>query len=338
MTRLLLHEIGPGASVQDRGRPGYLAQGLSRGGAADRRALLEGAALLGQSPDLAALELTGRGGSFGVDAPARIALTGAPMRARLGERDLAWNASHRLAPGETLSLSPARRGVWSYLHLGGGIATEPQLGSRAAHFSMGLGQKLEAGGTLPLGEDPGGEANRVLDAEDRFGGGEIRILPSAHTALFPREDLERFCATTFTRDPRGNRQGVRLAHDGAPFATEGQLALVSEIIVPGDIQMTGEGTPYLLGPECQSVGGYPRIASILPADLPRALQTAPGGTLTFAFVDPEEAAREAETEEAYLRRISKTLRPLVRDPHDIPDLGRYQLISGVTAGRPDNGD
>ena len=81
MTRaLLIHRAGPAITVQDLGRPGYLARGLSRGGAADRLALRQGAALLGQAVG-AALEMAGLGGSFSVTAPTRIALTGAPMRA-----------------------------------------------------------------------------------------------------------------------------------------------------------------------------------------------------------------------------------------------------------------
>ncbi|MFN4059103.1 MAG: hypothetical protein ACK4HW_13190 [Roseinatronobacter sp.] len=72
---------GPGITVQDMGRPGWLAQGLSTGGAMDRLSLVEGGVLLGQSPNLAALEI---GASFVrllTDAPLRLALTGAPMLA-----------------------------------------------------------------------------------------------------------------------------------------------------------------------------------------------------------------------------------------------------------------
>ncbi len=332
MTALTVVKIGQGASVQDLGRLGLLTQGLSRGGAADRLALLEGAALLDQSPDCAAIEMTAMGGSFRSDVALRFALTGAPMRAAIDGTALRWSASYRLEPGQVLSLGPGKRGVWSYLHVGGGIATDPVMGSRAAHLSLRLGPILSAGDTLPVGPDDGGPVERVLDVDDRFGGGPIRLLPSAHTALFARADLERFEATTFTRDQRGNRQGVRLSHEGAPFATRDQLGLVSEVIVPGDIQMTGEGTPYILLPECQTTGGYPRIGSVVPADLPRAAQAAPGAALDFRFVDRDEALAAHATDADLLRDLRKSVRPLVRDPHRMPDLLSYQMISGVTAG------
>ena len=93
---LTIHRAGPGLTLQDMGRPGYLALGLSRGGAADRLALAEGAALLGQPANLTAIEMTGMGGEFETSRDTRIALTGAPMAASIDGTRIAWNASHTL--------------------------------------------------------------------------------------------------------------------------------------------------------------------------------------------------------------------------------------------------
>src|SRR6056297_2328886 len=130
---LIVHQAGPGVTVQDSGRPGYLAYGLSRGGAVDRLALYEGAALLGQDPGCASLEMAATGGRFEAGAPLRVALTGARMRARIDGAAVAWNASHRLEAGAVLEIGPAEAGLHGYLHVGGGIDTPPILGARAAH-------------------------------------------------------------------------------------------------------------------------------------------------------------------------------------------------------------
>lgn len=332
MATLRITRIGGGSTVQDLGRPGYLAQGLSRGGAADRLALFEAAALLGQAPDLAALELTGPAG-VRFDAPVRIALTGAPMKALRGGETLAWTTSHTVAAGDELALTPTGEGVWSYLSIGGGIETESKMGSRSAHLSAGIGRPLAVGETLPRGRDAGGETGLTLEPERGDPEAPIRILPSTHTHLFDGETLARFQATVFRRSPRGNRQGVRLDHDGGPFATAAQLSLLSETIVPGDIQMTGDGVPYLLGPECQSVGGYPRIGSVIPADMARAMQRPPSAEMRFIMVLHEQALADHLSENRHLARLKKRVRPRVRDPRHIPDLLRYQLIGGVTTGR-----
>lgn len=329
---LLVQKAGPGVCVQDRGHPGYLAQGLSQGGAADLAALDEGAVLLGQSPDLAAIEMAGVGGAFAATEDIRIALTGAPMRASLDGATLAWNASHLLPKGAVLTIGPAQQGVYGYLHLGGGVDVPARLGSRATHVPAGLGAMLAAGDTLPLGPDQGRDVGMTLCPVPRFGGGVVRVLPSLQTDLFPDQVLERFQQTEFHRDHRGNRMGVRMDAPGQGFGIEGGLTVLSEVIVPGDIQITGDGTPFVLLADCQTTGGYPRIGTVLPCDLPIVAQAMPSEGVRFAFVSMQ-AAMQAETSARQVRAgLRQGVWPLVRDVHDIADLLSYQLISGFTAG------
>ncbi|SEL18130.1 allophanate hydrolase [Roseovarius azorensis] len=334
MTRtLIVHRAGPGLSIQDTGRPGYLGFGLSRGGAADRLALAEGAALLGQDESHAALEMAGMGGEFEAGCDLRIALTGAPMRVSIDGARAAWNASHSLPAGARLSIGGVEAGCFGYLHLGGGIETPLLLGARAAHLSSGLGQTVAAGARLPVGTDPkAGETGLTLAVEPRFEGGVIRVVPSLQTDLFDPAERDRFMATTFHRDARGSRMGVRLNSKVPGFHSEAGLSVLSEVVVPGDIQITGDGTPFVLLGECQTTGGYPRIASVLPCDLPRVVQAPPGAALTFRLVELDEAVAAERRADEHRRGLRANLRPLVRDLHDIRDLLSYQLISGVTAG------
>ncbi|MDX1780886.1 MAG: urea amidolyase, partial [Thalassovita sp.] len=169
MTRaLIVLECGPALTVQDRGRDGLLDQGVSHGGAADPVALTEGAALLRQSPDLAALELAGLGGSFEAAEDIRIALTGAPMQASIDGEAISWNASHLLPKGARLSIGAVRQGSYGYLHLGGGIDVPEVLGSRSTHLAAGLGRALKPGDRMPVGADRADETGLTLDAEPRF--------------------------------------------------------------------------------------------------------------------------------------------------------------------------
>ncbi len=334
MTRALrIIRAGPGLTIQDKGRPGYLAFGLSRGGAADRLALAEGAALLRQDDTHAALEMPGMGGEFEASEDTRIALTGAPMRASVDGTRLAWNAAHLLPNGARLSIGAADSGIYGYLHLGGGLQTPQILGARSAHLAAGIGAPVAAGDQLPIGPDPHpNETNLRLPPDPRFDGGTIRIVPSLQTDFFAPDELTRFQATAFTRDTRGNRMGVRLLPEGTGFHTEAGLSILSEVIVPGDIQITGDGTPFVLLSECQTTGGYPRIGSVLPADLPRVAQARPGAALRFSFVSLKDAVALDQRERERIKSLRRAVEPLVRDPRDIPDLLSYQLIGGVTAG------
>lgn len=328
---LVVQQVGPGVTIQDAGRIGWLAQGLSRGGAADRLALAEGAALLEQ-PVAAALEMAGFGGRFEITQPARIALTGAPMRATLDGAPLRWNASHAVPAGAALEVGGALEGVYGYLTLGAGFDVPPVMGAQSAHLAAGLGRALQPGDRLALLPDRGGPVGRLLEVASRWSGGTLRILPSLQTPLFPEAERMRLCATDFLRDARANRMGLRLVPQGPGFALTGGQSILSEVVTPGDVQVPGDGAPYVLLYECQTTGGYPRIGTVIPCDLPLAAQCPAGASLRFRFVTREEALAAETRHRAHLKALPGATRALVRDPADIPDLLSYTLISGVIAG------
>ena len=337
MTGLRILKAGPALSVQDMGRPGLLGQGISQGGAADTLALAEGAALLRQDPSLAALEMGGMGGEFEAAGPLRIALTGAPMAAALDGEPLAWNASHRMEAGQRLAIGAARSGVYGYLHLGGGIASASLLGSRSAHLMAGLGAAAQPGDLLPAGPDGSGETGLALQAQDRFQGGTLRITESFQSPLFPPEARSRFAQTEFSRGSRANRMGVELVPDGEGFSGAGQLNILSEVILPGDVQMTGGGKPFVLLRECQTTGGYPRIGTVLPCDLLKAAQAQAGTVFRFQWVSLQEGLQVQAAFEKSVKALPAACAPLVRDPASIRNLLSYQLISGVISAEAGSG-
>ena len=332
---LLVLASGPGITVQDRGRPGYLAQGLSRGGAVDAVALAEGVALLGQDAALAVIELAAAPACFRLTAPARIALTGAPFRAlRLYGADktpLAWNASHALPAGAELALSPLAGG-YGYLVPGGGIAAPLRLGARSAHLAAGIGAALAVGDELALGPDPGKRADLMIAPLPRETSAPIRVVASLQTALFPPAEIARFQQIEFRRDPRGNRMGLRLDYGAAPgFSAASGLSVVSEIVQPGDIQITGDGSALVLLAECQTTGGYPRIATVLPCDLIRVAQAPPGARLRFQLVSRDEARAAMLAHAGALSALRGRVTARWRDPATMPDLLAHNLVGGVVS-------
>jgi len=325
---LIVHRAGPAMSIQDMGRTGFMAQGLSAGGAADPLALIEGAVLLGHTPQNAALEMAGMGGTFEAREDTWIALTGAPMAAKIGERQVPWNASHALDAGQVLTIGGATAG---------GFQTASRLNSRAAHLGAGLGGLVQAGDHLPVGTGTPSAAR--LPDPHRFSGGKIRVLPSVHTHMFSEATRAQFAATTFQRAARGNRQGVALECEGTAFGldhtTGGQLTILSEPMLAGDIQMTGDGRPFVLLAECQTTGGYPRIATVVPNDVPVVAQAQAGADLRFVFVDHDAALAAHRSTDQIYADLSRHVQPLVRDPRAVVDLLSYQLIDGAVTGFED---
>jgi allophanate hydrolase subunit 2 len=148
----------PMLTVQDAGRHGLRHLGVSAAGPIDAEAMALANALCGNPTAAAALEFAGGGSRFRADRPLRFAVAGGGCEIRIGARRVAAGESHRLAPGEVLSLGAPEGVVWAYLALAGGVATEPVLGSRATHLRSGLGgldgRRLRAGDRLPLGTAP----------------------------------------------------------------------------------------------------------------------------------------------------------------------------------------
>lgn len=333
MTRAIVERAGPMMTLQDLGREGHIAAGLSRGGAMDRCAILEATALLAAPQPLAAIEMAGVGGVFRAEAPVRFALTGAPMQAQIDGIDLAWNATHLLPEGGRLVLGGARDGTYGYLTFAGGIAGPASLGGQGAHLAAGLGRPLIDGEILPVLPDPAPtRAPHRMDGADRFSGGLLRRMPGPQTALFDLQTRTRFAATTFLRSAQANRQGLRLDHSGAPFAPQSAANLISDAILCGDAQMTVAARPYVLMAECQTIGDCPWIGTVIDADLGRAAQAPVDAELRFEWITVAEADALFQSDAEILAGLRDTVRPLTRDIADIRDLLSYQLFGGATCG------
>ena len=324
---------GPAVTVQDMGRLGLIADGLSRGGAMDRLALLEATALLQRPRILPALEIAGFGGRFRFDIDTRIALTGAPMVATLNGQGLAWNQTHHIPKGAELELGACKSGSYGYLTFAGGMQTPLHLGSQATHLMAGIGCNLVPGDRLPIGPDPDlGAPQLGLTVDQRTEGGVLHVVAGPQTDLFDDATRTAFFGATFTKSNRANRQGVGFDHPDLKFTSSVAAGLASDFIMQGDIQQTGDGVPYVLMAECQTMGGYPRIGTVIPADLPKLAQAQPGKSFSFKLISHEEAEARQKSEAEVLKALRGQVAPVVRNPADMGDLLSYQLISGITAG------
>ena len=154
---LSILSAGPMLTIQDAGRFGLRHMGVSPAGPVDAAAMALANVLCGNDPGAAALEFSGPAGSFRADRALRFAVTGSDCVIRIGDRLVLAGESHRLNPGEVLTVGAPREAVWAYLAFSGGITTPEVLGARATHLRSGLGgiggRALRAADRLPLGED-----------------------------------------------------------------------------------------------------------------------------------------------------------------------------------------
>lgn len=264
MTVLTILRAGPLTTLQDAGRFGMLRHGISASGPMDRAGFAAAGAALPMAGGTA-IEFT-QGLSLVADGPLSVAC---PVR-------------QNLAAGERLDVPPAP-GNYGYLRLTHELDVPPVLGSRATNITVGLGgykgRALRAGDRLVLGA-PGEKVAPPPAAPD----GPIRVVWGLHAELFEAALRLRFTETAFRISSALDRMGVRLDDPAGLFRDQRRLGLVSDAIVPGDIQILGDGAPVVLMRDHQPTGGYPRLATIVDADLDRFAQLRPGAQVSFTPV------------------------------------------------------
>ncbi len=304
----MIRVLSPGllTTVQDLGRTGLGALGVPPGGAADAHALRLGNLLLGNDEGAAALEVTLVGPELFFEGEALVALAGAPFAATVdGEVVPAWSAM-RVRAGRRLDLGRTVSGARGYLCVRGGIDVPRVLGSRSTDVATGFGgfdgRVLAAGDLLAFGK--AGDAPRGLrvDAATALWNGPrrlLRVTPGPQQHWFSPRALASFFSRSFRVSASSSRTGVRL--EGEPLEAPPR-SLVTEGVVAGAVQVPAGGLPIVLLVEHPSTGGYPKIASVISADLSALAQLRPGDEIRFAPVSFEEARRLLLEREARLSR------------------------------------
>lgn len=266
-------------TVQDLGRPGWAHLGVPRSGALDPTALRLANRLVGNTEQAAGLEITLTGCTLRLTHAATVALTGAEVAVRAGDRPGDIGRPLTVPAGTVLRVGPARRGVRSWLAVAGGIDVPPVLGSRATDTLAGLGPPvLRDGDRLPLGVPPaepapvdvtiGPAPAPELHLSVRLGPRDDWFTPSALDLLF---------GTPYTVSPVSNRVGARLAGAALPRAVAGELP--SEGIVLGAVQVPADGQPLIFLADHPTTGGYPVIGVV--TDVTPLAQARPGTTVRF---------------------------------------------------------
>jgi biotin-dependent carboxylase-like uncharacterized protein len=289
---LKVTRAGPLVTLQDKGRFGALAYGIGASGPMDRAAFARAGRWLGNAGPTG-IEVTRAGLAFTIEGgPVRAAFDGGAFALRKNGKRADWPSVLQLAPGDRVDITPGDWGSYGYVRLDHEIVVNPVLGSRSTSSIAGLGglegRALRNGDGLAL--QPVASGLRAPEPEPaRRETGPIRFVWGLHADLFNEQQREAFVARPFAVSTRLDRMGVRLEDKHGVFADAHILSLVSDAVVPGDIQILGDGTPIVLMRDHQPTGGYPRIATVISADLDRFAQLRPRDELTFEPITLQKA-------------------------------------------------
>jgi antagonist of KipI len=291
-------------TVQDLGRHGHQHVGLCPGGAMDPISLTLANALVGNDAGAAALEITVLGPDLEFKRETLVALVGAEF-----ETGIALNRPVLVERNSPISISRAARGARGYLAVAGGIAVPEVLGSRSTYLPGAFGglegRVLKRGDVLPLAENAEQLSRERYERLKNKRGSSVRwsvppftvpdrepivlhAIDGEHVADFDANMQRVFYDTVWRVTPDSNRMGYRLA--GPPLARAKADEILSGPTALGTVQVPANGVPIALMADHQTTGGYPRIAEIASADVPRLAQIAPGGSVHFVRCGLDMAA------------------------------------------------
>jgi antagonist of KipI len=287
-------------TVQDLGRWGYQSRGVPVAGPMDRVSLRLANGILGNSPGAAALEVTLTGPRLEFADRRMVAVTGAEFQ------NVPAGVAVDVSPTRPLVFGPRIRGARAYVAISGGIEVSPVLGSRATHLPSAMGgfdgRALRAGDEVPLGPPKDGHYLSVV-SEFRRTEATLRVLPGPQSDRFVKEALDVLQSAPYRVDVNSNRVGYRLS--GPRLQHVKGADIVSDATPIGSIQVPASGEPILLMADCQTTGGYAKIATVISADVPAAGQLAPGDEIRFAVCSLSEAMDALRTQQLMLRAVER---------------------------------
>jgi allophanate hydrolase len=299
---------GPYTTVQDSGRVGFQNIGLPRSGPLDSISFRVANALVGNPAGAPCLEMLLQGPLLKVLAHSvRVAVVGGsayldvksatPKRVPAGQ-------SVRLLHDEVVRVGAFGDSVCAYLAIEGGVDVPKVLGSASTYVRAGIGgfqgRRLQPGDVLPLNlSEVSARPERALVAPiDLRVDDPIRIVLGPQVDYFKDEAIETLLASEYVISPQADRMGYRL--QGAVLAHKGGYDIVSDGIVTGAIQVPGSGQPIVLMVDNQTTGGYPKIATVVSADVPLVARRKPGRSMRFEEIDVAGAERLRQEQEDWL--------------------------------------
>lgn len=300
MSGLQVIKPGPLSLLQDLGRQGWQHLGVAPAGPMDGHAARWANRLVGNPMAAPLLEIALGGAEFAVETDTWLALTGAPLEARLDGEPLPSWSCFPVKAGARLQLGFAQAGQRAYLAAaGGGFQVPPTLGSVASNRREGLGGADGSGAALVAGQRL--DCATVGELHARGCGPAARFVPDYRAVptlrvifggdaeAFGAEQRQRLCAQPWRISPQSDRMGIRLA-GGTPLVPPRRQWSLG--VVTGAIQVPPDGQPIVLMADRQTMGGYPLLGFIHPLDLARLAQCPAHHEVRFAPV--ELAVAQAE--------------------------------------------
>lgn len=339
---IIIERPGLLSTLQDRGRRGLRHLGIPWSGCLNPTWQQLGNTLAGNEADHCVIECFEGGLQFQVgQAPVRMAVMASPsLRMSVDSETASFPVlpcrSYTLTPGSKVSLISTGAFRHAIVSLTG-LQIEQQLGSTSTYSKANLGglngKVLQAGDVLPTATQLSGSEYQCIDPlSSAYANTVLRVVLGPQQENFSTRGIETFLNSEFEMGADADRMGVRLTGPAIEHRDEAAKNPVSDAIVPGSIQVPGNGQPIVLLNDAHTAGGYPKIATVLSIDLPLlALQRA-GTCFSFESLSIDEAIDAVRDQRQLVEQALSSIKPLTDTAITTEILFANNLIDGVTAG------
>lgn len=278
--------------IQDAGRFGHHRIGLTTGGPLDSLAFKWANRLVDNPMNTTALEISFGGLVMQAETDAQIVLAGAEMPLKINgiEQDR-WHA-HKIKAGDKIEVGFSAQGARAYLAVSGGFQVEHSFSSSATVAREGIGgltgEKLQQGDYLhcDLAVEHRGFRLPEEHRPDYFDNISLRVITGYQQQAFSDYQKRLFFSSEYKVTDRADRMGYRLEGPEVKPAING---ILSEGICHGAIQIPADGQPIVLLNDRQTIGGYPKIGSMIAMDTARMAQLLPGSRISFEEISIDDA-------------------------------------------------
>ncbi len=307
MSGFIVKQPGLLSLLHDRGRYGAHNLGLTTGGPLDQLAFDWANRLLGNDINATCLEISFGGLNIEAETDTSFVITGAQAPCRLNDEAIPLWQTQDIQAGDKLDVGFTSAGTRCYLAVCGGFDITPSFGSSSTVLREKIGgidgDKLQAGDHLPCGGGRLSSHSRLAEKDRPVYGDHVRlrVVPGYQQAAFGPLQQWRFYNSDYCLSERCDRMGFRL--EGETVHSE-MVDMLSEGICHGAIQIPADGQPIVLMNDRQTIGGYPKIGSVISTDTARLSQLSPGARVRFEEISIEQAHNIHCLEQAHFRRTA----------------------------------
>jgi UPF0271 protein len=300
MNKTYFEILRPGinTTIQDCGRNHLCHIGITCGGAIDERNFKLANGIVKNNEDEAVIEFAYQGPLLKLkNGKINFAVSGDVLfniiRKNTEIQEGKCYQNYVLNSDDQIDILSTKKTVYGYLAVNGGFNVEKVWKSYSintqAEIGPNNGRKYSINQKIYINKSDAESFDQRLINYKPLSDNTIRVIKGTNFDYFSDKAKHVFFNETYSVSRLVDRMGMRL--DGPNLENIVNSNIKSEGLVRGVIQVPADGKPIILLSDHGTIGGYPKISTVISADLDKVAQLIPGSNINFKEVNHEEAER-----------------------------------------------